>query len=189
MIILILFAVLVGGFALYHAIRYITGSKKNRIFFADGVLVVIAVALISRACFCEISMHGDEEKYAHAQGALSSETLTDSENNEYYLITSNGNFDNFVVKKSDAELSKMCTLLGDVRVYYIGVEEVRVNETTRYRVKNVAKISPDYYGMYISFTLITAQIFIVFNVVMLIAAAVAKRSETAGKQNILTTDS
>ncbi len=175
MIILILFAVLVGGFALYHAINYIKGSKKHHIAFANVTLVVIAIASLVMMNTSDDALEADKWMYKHVDGSLVSGTQYDSENKECYAFTQYGPMmtDTFVVAVSDAEMPLMCRLLGEVTVFYEGTKEVSLNEETCYRAVNVARIVPDYVYMFLWFTIITVLIFAGFNII--IAAAYLKR--------------
>ncbi len=176
MTIYILFAALIGGFALFHAVKYIKGSKKHHMACANITLVVIAIASLVMIQISDEAVESDKLKYSHVDGLLVSGTQYDSENKEYYAFTQYGPMmtDTFVVAVSDAELSLMCRLYGEVTVFYKGVKEVSLNSQTCYRAMNVVKIIPDYVQMFLWLAIITVLILIGFNII--IAAAYFKCS-------------
>lgn len=171
MTIYILFAALIGGFALFHAVKYIKGSKKHHIAFANITLAVITIASFVTMNVCEEAIDDDKWLYSHVDGSLVSGTQYDSENKEYYAFTQYGPMmtDTFVVAVSDAELSLMCRLYGEVTVFYKGVKEVSLNSQTCYRAMNVVKIIPDYVQMFLWLAIITVLILIGFNIIIAVA--------------------
>lgn len=176
MTIYILFAALIGGFALFHAVKYIKGSKKHHMACANITLVVIAIASLVMIQISDEAVESDKLKYSHVDGLLVSGTQYDSENKEYYVFTQYGPkmTDTFVVAASDAELPLMCRLLGEVTVFYKGVEQVSLNGENCYRAMNAVKIIPDYVQMFLWLAIITVLILIGFNII--IAAAYFKCS-------------
>lgn len=175
MIILIFLSAIVGGIALYHAVRYIKGSKKHHVAFVNVSLVIAAALSLVAIYICISAAQTDSLKYMSFEGYLVSGTHKDSEGNEYYVITDYpGPNGDVVVASSDAELSLMCKAVGEVRVYYTGgKEECKVDGYTYYRLKNVVKISPDHLGILIWFTVITVLVLLAFNII--IAAVNANR--------------
>ena len=173
MIVLILLSAIVAGFALYHAVRYIKGSKKRHIAFVNVTIAVIALISMSAIFIYDSAVETDRSKYKHFDGSLVSGMHKDSEDNEYYLVTDYpGPNGDAAVAKSDAELSLICKAVGEVRIYYTGgKEEIKVDGNTCYRLKNIVKISPDCLGIFIWFTVMTVLILLLFNIVIAVASA------------------
>lgn len=176
MIVLILLSAIVAGFALYHAVRYIKGSKKRHIAFVNVTIAVIALISMSAIFIYDSAVETDRSKYKHFDGSLVSGTHKDSDGNEYYLVTDYpGPNGDVAVAKSDAELSFMCKAIGEVRIYYSGEKEVvDLDGNTSFRLKNIVKIKPDYLGIFIWFTVITVLMLIVFNIVIAVAATIRR---------------
>lgn len=173
MIVLIILSAIVAGFALYHAVRYIKGSKKHHIAFVNVTLAVIALISLSAIFIYDSAVESDKAKYKDFDGSLVSGTHKDSEDNEYYLVTDYpGPKGDAAVAKSDADLSLICKAVGEVRIYYTGVkEEIKVDGNTCYRLKDIVKISPDCLGILIWLTVITVLILAIFNIVIAVASA------------------
>lgn len=171
--ILISFSVLVGVFALYHAVRYIKGSKKHHIAFANITLAVIVAASLCAVFVYDGAVDADRSKYKGFDGSLVSGTHKDSDGNEYYVVTNYpGPNGDAAVAKSDAELSLFCKAVGEVRIYYTGgKEEISLDGKTCYRLKDIVKITPDLLGIFIWSAVITVLVFAVFNTIIAVYKA------------------
>lgn len=176
MILIILFGLIIAAFAVYHAVKYIKGSKKHRIRFVNIVLVAVAVVSAVLIFIDQQAIDSKRGKYRVSSGTLLSSLNYDKQVSDYYTFDSTAlfSYSREAVKKSDAKLPWISKIYSPVAIYQskdakTGFDTIEVNGQYYELYDKVVKIVPDYFMLLFFCILISAGVLILFNIAVVIA--------------------
>lgn len=178
---IIIFALIVLTFTLYHAVRYFKGSKKHRVRLVNITLgSVLAVCTVLIAINSHV-IESARSKYDVHGSTILGGVYFEKEEDGYYFFSSHTLFssDEYVVSTDDAKLAWISKLAGEVSVCTsnnrsYGYKQVEIGGSKYTLWDNVEKIIPDFTFMLMYFCIIAAAAAVIFDGSMLTVYIVRK---------------
>lgn len=170
----VLFAAVVAGFAIYHAVKRMKGSKKHRIRFVNIVLIAVAAVSFILLEVDQKAIDSKRSEYRVHNGTILSGISYKKQQDGYYFFHESQLFSSgsFVISQDDAKLPWISKLYSPVAIYQSndapwGYDNVKIGSESCPVMQKVEKIVPDYFLLFLGFIVIDVFTLAVFDLVML----------------------
>ena len=179
---IIIIGIVLFGFTLYHAVRYIKGSHKHRIRLVNIVLAAVAAVSFVLLEIDQNAIDSNRSKYDVSNGTVLSTIEYKKQEDGFSFFHQSELFSsgNFVIKQSDAELPWICRVYSPVAIYRshdASVGKEMIDGQSYPRWDGVVKIVPDYWWLCVSVMIIAGLLLIVFDAVLLLRNLIIKKAE------------
>lgn len=178
----VIFGAIAAGFAVFHAVKRIKGSKKHRIRFVNITLVAVAAVCFALMMIDQKAIDSKRSKYTVHNSSILSALYYEKQQDGYNFFHESQLFSSgtFVIAQSDADLPWITKLYSRVAIYQSndGQSDVVNIDGHNYPVmKDVIKIVPDYFELFFGYIIIDLVTLIVFDVLMLVRVLIEKEAK------------
>lgn len=181
----VIFGAIVAGFAVFHAVKRIKGSKKHRIRFVNITLIAVAAVCFALMMIDLKAIDSKRSKYQVYSGTVIGGVSFSKEEDGYYTFVQYGPFisEDFAVSADDAKLPWISKLYDQVAIYRdrnhkSGYYDIVTINGKRYEVlDSVVKIVPDYFLLFLGFIIIDLVTLTAFDLVMLFRVMIENKAK------------
>ena len=178
----ILFGAIAAGFAIFHAVKRIRGSKKHRIAFVNIVLIAVAAVCFALMMIDQKAIDSKRSKYTVHNGTILSGLYYEKQQDGYNFFHQTELFSSgeFVISESDAGLPWITKLYPHVAIYQSndGQSDVVNIDGHNYSVmKDVKEIVPDYFLLFFGYIVIDLVVLTAFDLVMLFRVMIENKAK------------